>query len=295
MLYRSIVGSFALTLPPRRAKKLTLRLIKILCSIPVIRLLVRTHYQHPLLQRSFFGLDLKSPVGIGAGLDIDVRYFNELNSIGAAFTTVGPLSLNGDENICGVREALVRLKGTDNSDDKHVIAVLTKSKGTVQDDIPDELDRCYTLIYDFADIVCIDMDGIRIDIIDDILDRVTTIRRFNDDHRAILLKLPVNASDADLELLIHEVLSFGIDGIVIASGIRNHELLPKIKEMSHGLLPIAVSGGSINYKSAKEFIDEGASLLCLTDEIIKEGPLYIKRLCKYIVKNENSLNMHNRR
>jgi len=294
MIYRKLIGSFALTLSPKRAKKLTLRLIKFLCAIPIIRLFVRSHYQHPSLSRSYFGLDLKSPIGIGAGLDLDVKYFNELNSIGAAFTTVGPLSLHGDENMCDVRDAIRRLKSTDNSDDRHVLAVLARNKGTVQDDIPDELDRAYTLIYDFVDIVCIDMDGIRIDIIDDILDRLTTIRRFNDDHRAILIKLPVNATDDDLDLLIHEILSFGIDGVVIACGIRNHEMLSKIKEKSHGLLPIAISGGTITPDSAKEFIEEGASLLCISDELIKEGPLYIKRLCKYIVKNENSINMHNR-
>lgn len=284
MFYRSTVGAFALTLSPKRAKRLTLTLLKILSHIPILRLLVKSGYRNPSLQRSFFGLDLTSPVGIGAGLDVDVRFVNELNGIGAAFTTVGPLALHGDESVCSVRDAIVRLRSTDSSDNRHVIAVLARSKGNVQDDIPDEIDRAYTLIYDFADIVCIDMEGISIDIIDELLDRITTIRRFNDDHRAILIKVPNNASDDDLNLIIHETLSFGIDGLVISNGIRNHEILALIREKSHGLLPIAISGGGITPQSALEFLNEGASLLCLTDEIVKEGPLYIKRLCKYIVK-----------
>jgi len=295
MLYRHLIGSFALTLSPKRARRLTLYIIRCLCHLPIIRLIVKRPYNHPSLFRSVFGLDLKSPIGLGACLNQDARYFKELSSIGAAFTTVGPLALHPDDNLVGVRDAIARLKSTDSSDERHVIALLAKSKGTLQDDIPDEIDRSYTLLYDFCDIVCIDMDGIRIDIIDEILDRITTIRRFNDDHRAILIKLPVNASDADLDLLIHETLSFGIDGIVIADGIRNHEMLSLIIEKSQGLVPIAISGGVITPQSAKEFLDEGASLLCLTDEIIKEGPFYIKHLCKYIVKNENGVNMHDRR
>lgn len=295
MLYRRLIGSFALKLSPRRARRLTLYIIRCLCHIPIIRLIIKRPYDHPSLYRSCFGLDLNSPIGLGACLNQDARYINELNSIGAAFTTVGPLALHGDENLVGAREAIARLKSTDSTDGRHIIALLSKSKGTMQDDIPDEIDRAYTLLYDFCDIVCIDMDGISIDIIDEILDRITTIRRFNDDNRAILIKLPVNASDADLDLLIHETLSFGIDGIVIADGIRNHEMLTTIINKSNGLLPIAISGGVITSQSAKEFLDEGASLLCLTDEIIKEGPFYVKHLCKYIVKNENSVNMHDRR
>jgi len=294
MIYRNLIGFFALTLPPKSARKLTLNIIRFLCHLPIIRLIVKKPYNNPSLSRSFFGLDLKSPVGLGAGINPDAKYINDLSNIGAAFTTVGPVALHPDDNIFGVREVIARLRSTDSTDDRHIIALLSKSKGTLQDDIPEEIDRAYTLLYDFADIICIDMDGIRIDIIDEILDRITTIRRFNDDHRAILIKLPVNATDADLDLLIHETLSFGIDGIVIADGIRNHEMLASIREKSHGLLPIAISGGVITPESAIEFLNEGASLLCVTDEIIKEGPFYIKRLCKYIVKNENSIDMHDR-
>lgn len=283
-MYRLIIGKIVSRLSPNAARRITLWIIKVLTSLPLPGWLLKRKYTHPSLERSFFGIDFSSPVGIGCGLDRTTGHFDDLKSLGAAFVTVGPIALNPDRNASSVRDVIQRLGSAAADNDSPVIAVIVKGHDTATDDIPDEIERVYTFVYDFSDAVCIDLEGISADIIDEILNRVTTIRRFNDDHRAIIVKLPSKAPEADIDLAIHEILCFGIDGIAVNNSFGDGSILSTIREKSHDLLPIIVSGGISTPEAAVNYLNEGAALISVSDEIISEGPYYIRKLAKSIRK-----------
>lgn len=286
-MYRFLVRPFFKLFSPRKARQMALRALEFLCKVPVLRLTVTSSYSHPSLKRSFFGIDFKNPVGVAAGVDKEGRYFDEFSRMGASFVEIGPISLmNERAEKVNIREIIDNIR--DNAPANHAViaADICRSNGTPQSKVVDEIDRIYTLLYDFIDLAIIDLKGVRRENYADIIDRVTTIRRFNDDHRPILFRLSPEMSQEEIDQAIHLILSFGLDGIVLSGHIHRADTLKYVVEKSRHLLPVVVSGGIGTVAQAREMLEEGASMIAVGSFLIN-GPHFIRRILKSLVPKKN--------
>ena len=280
-MYRFFVRPFFKLLSPRKAGKVALGALEFICKIPILRLTVTSSYSHPSLKRSFFGLDFKNPVGVASGVDTSGRYFDEFSRMGASFVEIGPISL-AKENGTPVREIIENIRANAAGNRAVTAADICKSNGTPQSKVADEIDRIYTLLYDFVDMAIIDLKGIRREYYAEIIDRVTTIRRFNDDHRPILFKLSPEMSHEEIDDAIHLILSFGLDGIVINGHAHNTDMLKYVAAQSRNLLPIIVSGGVGSVADARNLLENGASMICV-GSFLRNGPHFIRRILRSLV------------
>lgn len=285
-MYRILIRPIIKLFSRRKAGQLALRLWNFVCRVPVLRFLVTTSYAHPSLQRNFFGLDFKNPVGIASGIDTDGRYFDELSRLGPSFVEIGPITFTSSRGHAATGSVIDNIRKSSLRSRSLVVANIAKDPRTLQSKAADEIDRTYTLLYDFVDAVFINLQGIRIETVPDIFDRVTTIRRFNDEHRPILVRLSPEISREELDQTIHLILSYGLDGIVIAAHGRNPEMLRYIREKSRDLLPVIVSGGIQRVDDARKLFEAGASMVEVSS-FIKNGPRFIRRILRALVPKES--------
>ena len=316
---------------PETAHKISFKTLDVIRRIPGASLLVRVRhsYRHPSLERELFGVTFKNPVGISAGVDCDGKYYNELGLFGPGFVEIGTLTNSPQEGNPkprwqrlrsrqafinnfghanrGVREAISNIQSNPPKD-LVVIANIGKNSETPSENAVEDIDRCYTLIYDFSDIVVINMLDTDIHFLNDILDRVTTIRRFNDEQHPILVKIPPDMSQQEMDYAVHTVLSFGIDGLVVSGStystegldcdmahgevsgapVFEHSLetLKYVYEKSKGLIPIIISGGIMSPEQAQTMLDNGASLIEVHTGLAFHGPKLIKNILKYLVATD---------
>ena len=285
-MYRFFVRPFLKLFPPRKASRMALRLLEFICKVPVLRLTVSSSLSHPTFKRSFFGMDFKNPVGIASGVDPTGRYFDEFSHLGASYVEIGPISLSNDKGNTPVRAIIDNIRENAPRNRAVIAADICKSPGTPQSKIADEIDRVYTLLYDFVDIAIINLKGIRSEIFTEIIDRVTTIRRFNDEHRPILFKLSPEMSVEDMDTAIHLILSYGLDGIVIKGNANKLEILHHVIDQSHNLLPVIVSGGIGTVADANKLLDNGAAMISV-GSFLPNGPHFVKRILRSLVPKPN--------
>lgn len=286
-MYRILVRPFFKFFSPRKARQVALRALEFICKVPVLRLAVTSSYSHPTLKRSFFGIDFKNPVGVAAGVDKEGRYFDEFSRMGASFVEIGPISLmNERAEKVNIRGIIGNIRDNAPTNRAVIAADICRSNGTPQRKVADEIDRIYTLLYDFIDVAIIDLKGVRSENYAEIIDRVTTIRRFNDDHRPILFRLTPEMSQEEMDLAIHLILSFGLDGIVLGGHIRHADTLKYVLEKSRHLLPVVVSGGISTVAQARELLEGGASMIAVGSFLVN-GPHFIRRILKSLVPNKN--------
>ena len=284
-MYRFFIRPVFKLFSPRKAGKMALRALEFICKVPILRLTVTSSFSHPTLRRTFFGLDFKNPVGVASGVDTSGRYFDEFSRLGASFVEIGPISLS-KENGTPVREIIENIRANAAGNRAITAADICKSVNTPQSKAADEIDRIYTLLYDFVDMAIIDLKGIRSENFAEIIDRVTTIRRFNDDHRPILFKLAPEMSNEDIDAAIHLILSYGLDGIVISGRSHNTDTLRYVIERSRNLLPVIVSGGIGSVTIARELLESGASMISV-GSFLRNGPHFIRRILRALVPKSN--------
>lgn len=284
-MYKSVVRPLLFWLSPSMSRKVFLIGLKVVNYTPILRRFVKYSYSNPNLKRSFFGLDFISPVGIASGVDWKAEFIDPLSDIGAAFVTVGPLTVRGGRSSGKVREVINNMREAPYNAGKLTLVDLN-AEPTSSDEVKiGEFDRMYTLIYDFADASILNFQNIPVSIAGTIIDRITTIRRFNDDYKPILIHLNDEYSETDEDIVLKEILSFGIDGLVLSGDNECDavERLRRIREKTSGLIPIMISNGVSSTQKARDLLENGASLISLKNSLFKEGPRHIKRILKNII------------
>ncbi|MFN6375368.1 MAG: quinone-dependent dihydroorotate dehydrogenase [Chitinophagia bacterium] len=98
----SLIRNILFFLEAEKAHYFSMNLLRMACSIPGIKDLIRLTYQpkDSGLKKEVFGLSFKNPVGLGAGFDKNARYLKELECLGFGFVEIGtatPLPQEGNE------------------------------------------------------------------------------------------------------------------------------------------------------------------------------------------------------
>lgn len=286
MMYKSVIRPLLMWFSPMMARRFFLTGLKAVNRILILRRFVKCSYSRPSLQRSCFGLDFVNPVGIASGVDWKAKFIDPLSDIGASFVTVGPLTVKGGTYSGCVRNVINDIRTSPYNPGKLIFADLHADPLVSDREKVNEMDRMYTLIYDFTDAAIINLQDIPFSICSEVIDRLTTIRSFNDEYKPILLHMNDEYSEDELSGACLDILKFGLDGIVISGGNDAVAKLRHVLDETNRLLPVIVSDGVKSHEQAKEMIDNGASLIAIKDILFKEGPAVLKRTLKYLAPNE---------
>ncbi len=124
----------------------SMNVLKLILKIPLAKKIINNQFSiiNSQLERTFFGLQFKNPVGLAAGFDKNAKYLTELETLGFGFIEIGtvtPLPQNGNDKPRLFRlskdKALINRMGFNNDGVKIIAKRLKEWKDTrekVQDD-----------------------------------------------------------------------------------------------------------------------------------------------------------------
>ncbi len=331
--------------PPELAHNMTLNLLKFLRYLPFSGTFIRWifSYNDEKLEKEVFGLKFKNPLGLAAGFDKNGEMYNDLANLGFGFIEIG--SLTPVEQIGNPRPRVFRLvednaiinrMGINNKGVKNAIKHLkthkpkiivggniSKNTSCSNETAALDYEKSFTQLYDFVDyfvlnISCPNVKGLvklqDINILSEIIDRLTAIRKFNDEYRPILIKVSPDLTFDQLDEIIELILISGIDGIVATNTTTSRESLKTSKDIlkkigdgglsgeplfnktleivkyihrkSGGMFPIIAVGGITTVERAKEMLDAGASLIQIYTGFIYNGPGFVKKILKHLSNNQ---------
>lgn len=101
-MFKLLIRPILFALPPETAHHFSMKALKMLCSVPIMRQLIRKTCSHgnTSLHKKIFGLEFENPVGLAAGFDKDAKYLDELACLGFGFIEIGtvtPSAQSGNE------------------------------------------------------------------------------------------------------------------------------------------------------------------------------------------------------
>ncbi|MFA6769598.1 MAG: quinone-dependent dihydroorotate dehydrogenase [Bacteroidales bacterium] len=339
-ILKPILFSFS----PETAHNIIVNLLKFINFLPFSGWMLRViyNYKSPKLEKEIIGLKFPNPVGLAAGFDKNGEIFNQLGNLGFGFIEIG--SITPREQIGNPKprcfrlvedKALINRMGINNRGVKYAVSKLKSRKpgliiganiikGTSTPNEKASLDyeKSFAQLYDFVDyfvinVSCPNVKGITnlqdITALSEIIDRVTTLRKYYDEYRPVLLKISPDLTYEQLDEIIGLILVSGIDGIVATnttttrdnlkttsekvkllgdgglSGAplfnRSLDMVKYIFDKTKGLLPIIAVGGIMTPQQAKEMLDSGASLIQIYSGFIYNGPGFVKKILKYLNKS----------
>ena len=185
----------------------------------------------------------------------------------------------------------------------------------------DDYCYCFEKLYDFVDYFVINVSCPNIGDIDSlqdqeslmvILGQLVTLRAQKGPKKPILLKISPDLNFQQIDETIDIIVKLGIDGIVATNttktrnglvtdenkvksigngglsgaplGDRSTELIRYIKTKTNGKMPIIGVGGIMSVEDALEKIEAGADLIQIYTGFIYEGPGFVKRINRELVR-----------
>lgn len=206
----------------------------------------------PSLERSVFGLNFRSPVGLAAGIDPNAKYCRQFSNIGFGFLEIGsvtPLPQKGNPSPRFFRlpkdRAVISRTGNGNEGVKSVInhlkkthpstiiaANITKNNISEGEKVASDFGYCFSMLYDFVDmfvvnISCSFAEGKAPDTsyLSEILDELLEKRMTFDIYKPILVKISPDIGHSQIDDILHFAQLSGIDGIVAGGSTVSRENL----------------------------------------------------------------------
>jgi dihydroorotate dehydrogenase len=93
MLYPAL-RNLLFAFPPEAVHHFSMNSLRAACNISITQQIIQKNFQydHPSLEKNFFGLHFKNPVGLGAGFDKNALYLRELEVLGFGFVEIGTVT-----------------------------------------------------------------------------------------------------------------------------------------------------------------------------------------------------------
>lgn len=202
-------------------------------------LFFKTHFKG--LERDVSGFRFCNPVGLlRPGEMLRIR---TLTDMGLGFLTLSP---DSDNILQWIQQLAKRRRSQDT-----LLGVNLKKN----------IERSFSLVYDFADFIIIDTDsngGIGSPDLPDIpvlLDELLSLRLCYEQYTPIFLRLPAGLIPEEIQSMVSYCLLSGINGIVAAGLGSVHQVL----ELSQRR--ISVMGSTSSPEEAAAMLQEGASLV----------------------------------
>lgn len=172
-MYKALIRPILFLVDPEKIHHFVFSLLRLTGKIPGFKIMFRTifSYQDPKLERQFFGVRFKNPIGLAAGLDKDARLIDEMACLGFGFIEIGtltPLPQPGNDKPRLFRlpddQALINRMGFNNKGVRLAVEQLKrrksgiivggnigKNKNTPNEKALDDYAYCFETLYDYVD------------------------------------------------------------------------------------------------------------------------------------------------
>lgn len=232
-------------LSPERAHYVSVSLIKFVLSVPVLRNILKSKPDHPVLNRTLFGLNFSNPIGLAAGFDKDARCFKEMGDLGFGFVEIGTVTplpqagnpkprlfrLKSDQAIInrmgfnneGVLSAANRLVLRDASSRLIIGGNIGKNKWTPNEKATEDYLKVFTELYPHVDYFAVNVSSPNTENLralqdkDPLLNLLSSLKRLNIElgsPKPVLLKIAPDLSNEQLDDIIEIARVLPLDGII---------------------------------------------------------------------------------
>jgi dihydroorotate dehydrogenase len=254
-VYKQLIRPILFLADPEKVHHFVFTSLKLFCSIPGMKSLLRFFYSVKTRGNSVtkMGLHFPNPVGLAAGFDKDAKLFNELACLGFGFIEIGTLTPRpqpGNEkprmfripsskalinrmgfNNEGVEAAVSRLKK------KHDVLIggnIGKNKITPNENAVDDYLYCLNALYDVVDYFVVNVSspntpGLRaLQEKEPLLHLLQSIQKVNalKKNKPVLLKIAPDLSFSQIDEVIEIVKQCKLSGFVATNTTISREGIP---------------------------------------------------------------------
>jgi len=272
-----LLKRFLFLFPPEFAHQLVMRAVRLLTFRFILKIIYRV--DHPSLQRSFFNLHFKNPIGLAAGFDKDGKYIKTLQALGFGFIelgTVTPLPQQGNPKPRLFRlkkdKALINRMGFNNDGVDALVKRLStlekkgviiggnigKNKSTTNDRAFEYYEICFKKLFDWVDYFAVNVSSPNTPGLRDlqekeplikILEHLMRINRGKSNPKPIFLKIAPDLTFSQLDDILEIVKVTGIQGIIATNTTVGREGLSISKNKLEKIGSGGLSGKPLNDRS----------------------------------------------
>ena len=281
-MYKFLIRPILFKFNPEFAHNLTIRLLKWMENLRLGRTITRLLYKrdHPSLEREFFGLKFRNPVGLAGGLDKNGEVYNVMPDFGFGFVEIGSLTPRPQDgnpkprlfrlvhdkaiinrmgiNNKGVRYAIENLRK--NRPETIVAANIAKNTTSHDEQIAKDYDTSFSLLYELVDmfvvnVSCPNVEGLTnlqdVSFLSEIMDGILDRRATMEDHKPVFIKVSPDVPDIQLDAIIDYALRNGVEGLVAGNTTRSRDGLTASPEKINGIGKGGLSGAPLFEKSLR--------------------------------------------
>ena len=279
-MYKFLIRPILFKFNPEFVHKLTMKLICYIQRMPIAGGVARLLYrkEHPSLEREFFGLKFRNPVGLAGGLDKNGEAYNGMAAFGFGFVEIGSLTPKPQHGNPKPRlfrlvkdGALINRMGINNKGVKFAIdklrsmkpeiivaANIAKNTGSRDDQIAKDYDTAFSLLYDLVDmfvvnVSCPNVEGLTnlqdVSYLSEIMDGILDRRATMDEHKPIFIKLSPDVPNVQIDSILDYALRNGVEGVVAGNTTRKRDGLSTPEEKVNSIGKGGLSGAPLYERS----------------------------------------------
>jgi dihydroorotate dehydrogenase len=253
MIYKKFIKPVLFHLPPEKAHRGTLYLLKILLAMPGVRGLFKKIFEvkDVRLQRKVFGLTFPNPVGLAAGFDKDGKHFRAMSALGFGFIEIGTVTPVGQPGNPQPRlfrlpadAALINRMGFNNEGVGALVERLKKgkpegviiggnigkNKETPNERATEDYVKCFEALFPYVDYFVVNVSspntpGLRAlqekEPLRQLLSRLQQLNRAKPNSKPLLLKIAPDLTGEQLDDILDIVQTTAIDGVIATNTTIN--------------------------------------------------------------------------
>lgn len=243
-MYKAIIRPILFCFDPEKVHHFTFALIRTISKLPGCKRLFRALYliEDKRLERQFFGLTFKNPVGLAAGFDKDAKLYNELSNFGFGFIEIGTLTPkpqdgNPKKRLFRLKEdsAIINRMGFNNGGVEEAVKRLNNNKGvliggnigknkiTPNENAVDDYKICFNALFDYVDYFVVNVSSPNTpnlralqdkEPLTELLKALQVLNFQKAKSKPILLKIAPDLTNEQLDDIIAIVKETKIDGVI---------------------------------------------------------------------------------
>lgn len=267
---------------PEKAHYFATGMLKFFANLPIIKCIISSTYtyKNPKLEREFFGLKFRNPVGLAAGFDKDARWYNELAHLGFGFIEIGTLTpkaqignpkprlfrITEDNGLInrmgfnnwGAEDAIKRLKNR--KTDIIIGGNIGKNTATSNDDALSDYIFNFNTLHNYVDYFVVNVscpnvkDLTKLQDTPFLLNLLGDLKHINttkDKPKPILLKIAPDLNESQLDEIIEIVAQTKIDGIIATNTTTSRENLKTDQNTINTIANGGLSGQPLKDRSTE--------------------------------------------
>lgn len=276
-MYKLIVRRFLFLFPPEFAHNFSFTFLKILFSIPLVKLLFRKTYlvENKKLHKNIFGLEFKNPVGLAAGFDKDAKLFHHCDAFGFSFVEIGtvtpkPQIGNPKPRLFRLKKdsALINRMGFNNEGVEKICLRLRKKKSSVIiggnigknkatpfDKSIDDYKASFNHLFDYVDYFVLNISSPNTPKLRELQGKkeleklIISVQEINlskEKQKPILIKISPDLNNFQLDDVINLVEKYNISGIVATNSTNSRNNLREKNQRINKIGNGGLTGKPIN-------------------------------------------------